>query len=76
MDRTNRGGWLLGEEKASRAELMLGGADEEAPTTSTSRAAIKTTTIGNDGVRYCQGQYPYVMGYMRWHMLEQARGGS
>ncbi|CAG9991568.1 unnamed protein product [Clonostachys byssicola] len=55
MDRTNRGGWWSGEEKASRAGLMLCGAYEEAPLTYdvynygfTDRPAIKTTTIGND----------------------------
>ncbi|CAI6093497.1 unnamed protein product [Clonostachys chloroleuca] len=57
MDRTNRGGWWSSEEKASRAELMLCGADEEAPLAYdvykygfTDRQAIKTTTIENDRI--------------------------
>jgi hypothetical protein len=65
MDRTNRGGWWSVEEKASRAGLMLCGADEEAPLTYdvykcgfTDRPAIKTTTVGNDRVRYYPGKYP------------------
>lgn len=81
MDRTNRGGWWSSEEKASRAELMLCGADEEAPLAYdvykygfTDRQAIKTTTIGNDRVRY--PSTPDMMRYPRWYMLDPARGGS